>query len=181
MKVKILLVLTFILIIFDTSAQDTSNNFVAENNFVFWQKVFETDLTEIELITLVKESGFLENYQIEENKIYGNLKPIDADFKGAGFSEMVCPMYIARSFFDGFVIIEFKENRYRVTLKNIMLTQKYDDGLSKEGERTTLETFALKNGQNVMKSAFVKNPSFILNFTFSNIFNFTKLAEDDKW
>jgi hypothetical protein len=38
---------------------------------------------------------------------------------------MSTPMYVARSFFDGFAVIEFKDEKYRVTLKNIMLTQQY--------------------------------------------------------
>jgi hypothetical protein len=97
------------------------------------------------------------------------------------YSEMSIPMYVARNFFTGFVVIEFKEEKYRVTIKKIMLTQKYDDGLSELGEKTTIETFAIKRGKNEMKGAFMKSPSIILDFTFTNAFTFTQVETDDSW
>lgn len=162
-------------------AQENVNNFIPDNNKIIWQKVFETNLDKTELVNLIKESGLFENYEIEDDKILGQMIPVDADFKGAGYGEMSTPMYIARSFFDGYVIIEFKEARYRVTVKNIMLTQQYDDGLSKEGEKTTIETYAIKSGKNEIKNAFSKSPSIILDYTFTNIFNFKRSETNDQW
>lgn len=54
-------------------------------------------------------------------------------------------MYISRSFFDSFCIIDFKEGRFRVT-QSIMQSQKYYDRVSKEGEKSTLESFGITNG-----------------------------------
>lgn len=162
-------------------AQENVTNFIPDNNKIIWQKVYETNFDKTELINLIKESGLFENYKIEGDKILGQMLPVDADFKGAGYGEMSTPIYIARSFFDGFVIIEFKEARYRVIVKNIMLTQQYDDGLSKEGEKATIESFAIKNGKNEIKKAFSKSPSIILDYTFTNIFNFKTSETNDQW
>ncbi len=134
-----------------------------------------------QLTKKIKESGILEDIEIGENKILGQTKQIDADFKGAGYGEMSTPMYVARSFFDGFAIIEFKDGKYRVTLKNIMLTQQYGDGLSEEGEKTTIETFGIKKGENEMKKAFTKSPSKILDYTFTNAFTFKSSDTNDNW
>ncbi len=62
-----------------------------------------------------------------------------------------------------------------------MLTQKYDDGLSEEGEKSTIESFAIKRSKNQMKGGFKKSPSIILDFTFTNAFTFITLEKDDNW
>lgn len=167
--------------VFNLKAQNTFNNFSPEDNKLIWQKVFETKLDFNQLTDKIKESGILEKIEIGENKILGQSKPIEADFKGAGYSEMTTPMYIARSFFDGFVLIEFKDGKYRVTFKSIMLTQKYNDGLSKEGKKTSIETFGMKNGKNELKEAFTKSSSIILDYTFTKAFDFKSLDKNDNW
>ncbi|HLV50705.1 MAG TPA: hypothetical protein VKY44_01960 [Flavobacterium sp.] len=181
MKKTIIFMWLILAFTYNLQAQDSVNNFSSENNKIIWQKVFETNLDFNQLTDKIKESGILEKIEIGENKILGQSKPIEADFKGAGYSEMSTPMYIARSFFDGFVMIEFKDGKYRVTFKNIMLTQKYNDGLSKEGEKTTIETFGLKSGKNEFKGAFTKSPSKILNYTFTKSFDFKSLDKNDNW
>ncbi len=181
MKKTFILLSVICIFSFSIKAQETINNFSAENNKIIWQKVFETELNLNQLTEKIKESGILEDIEIGENKILGQTKPIDADFKGAGFGEMSTPMYIARSFFDGFALIEFKDGKYRVTLKNIMLTQQYDDGLSEEGEKSTIESFGIKRGKNEMKGAFKTSPSIILDYTLTNSFTFKLTEKDDIW
>ena len=133
---------------------------------ITWQKVFETQLTFEKLIEEIKDSGLIDGVEIGDNKMSGELRAIDADFRSAGYTEMGTPMYISRSHFTGFVIFEFKDGKYRVTIKKIVLTQKYTDPLTKQGQMTSLEFFALKNGKNEMTNAFRKSPSLILNHTF---------------
>ena len=181
MKKTFVLVSIIFAFIVTLNGQETVTNFSPENNKIIWQKVFETEMDFNQLTEKIKESGILENIEIGENKILGQTKQIDADFKGAGYGEMSTPMYVSRSFFDGFAIIEFKDGKYRVTLKNIMLTQQYDDGLSEEGEKTTIETFGIKKGKNEMKRAFTKSPSIILDYTFTNTFTFKSSDTNDNW
>lgn len=175
----------FFLIIFFTyplAGQDTINNFYAENNEIMWVKVFsDSSLTFNKLVDRIKSSGLLVNIDISEDKITGNSKEIDADFKGAGYSEMLTPMYISRSHVNGFLIIEYKENKYRVVFKNIVLIQKYSDALAKQGERTKLETFGLKKSKNEFTGAFKKSPSAILNFTFLSKFEFKEINLKKNW
>lgn len=179
MTKQLLLLILFFSCSFNAISQKYETNFIAENNKMIWQKVFSTDMDFDQLTSLVKESGVLETFEVEDSKIVGQSRLIEADYNGAGFGEMSTPMYISRSFFDAFCIIDFKEGRYRVTLKNIMLSQKYNDGLSKEGEKSTLESFGISNRKNEIKSPFLKTPSIILDYTFTNEFTFEALVNDD--
>lgn len=168
--------------VFTTSyGQETINNFQVDNSEIIWQKVFETPLNFEILVEKVKDSGLLDKIEIGDNKISGELKAIDADFKGAGFTEMGTPMYISRSHFTGFTILEFKDGKYRLTLKKIVLTQKYSDPLTKQGEKANLEFFGLKGGKNEMTNAFKKSPSLILNHTFLKKFAFKDNQTKNDW
>lgn len=179
---KIIKLTAILTIAFTTSyGQENVNNFQADNSEIVWQRVFETSLTFEELTEKVKDSGLLDKIEISNNKVSGDLKAIDADFKGAGFTEMGTPMYIARSHITGYTILEFKDGKYRVTLKKIELTQKYSDPLTKQGEITKLEFFGLKNGKNEMTNAFKKSPSLILNHTFAKKFEFKDGQTKDDW
>ena len=151
--------------------QSIVNNFEIENGIV-WRKVFETNLAFDQLVEKIKDSGLFENLDISEGKVTGELRKLSADYKGAGYSEMGTPMYVARSFLKGFLIIEFKEGKYRVTIKNIILVHKYSDALSKQGEETNLDNFALKSSKQEFKPAFAKSPSLILDHTFTDAFSF---------
>jgi len=164
-----------------TEAQVVINNFAIEDGEVIWRKVFQTVLTFEQLTEKVRDSGLFEKTELGDNKLTGVLRNIDADFKGAGFSEMGTPIYIARSHFSAFAVIEFKDGKYRVTLKRIVLTQKYDDGVSKQGEQSSLDTYALKTAMGEMKPAFKKSPSLILDHTFTTEFSFQDEAIKNDW
>jgi len=164
-----------------TWGQDVVNNFEIEDKEIIWRKVFETKLTFDQLTEKIKDSGLFDKIEIGDNKITGETKQINADFKGAGFSEMGTPMYVARNHYTAFTIIEFKNGKYRVTLKKIVLTQKYNDGLSKQGEQKNLDTFALKTAGDEMKGAFKKSPSIILDHTFTDKFSLKNESIKEDW
>lgn len=158
-----------------------TDNFEIENGQLIWQKVFNTDLTKEQFINEIKSSGQFDNI-IENNKNFtAEINQLSLDFKGYGVSEMSTPIYIARSYLKAFVLIEFKEQRYRVTLKSIKLVQKHEDALSKVGETTNIELFALKKRNTEFKSTFLNKSSKIMDFTFQKITNFNGAAKEDKW
>ena len=88
------------------------------------------------------------------------------------------PLYILRSLYECFTLIEFKEGRYRVTLKNIILVQKYDDPMDKEGSRSFIEDYVIKN--DVFANNFIK-PSEILDYTFTKSFTILPVEINDDW
>ena len=178
MKLIILFFCSTFLVSFYLSETD---NFLIENGQVIWQKVYETDLTNEELIGQIKTSGPFENVSENNESLTAEINQLSMDFKGYGVSEMSTPMYVSRSYVKTFVLIEFKEKRYRVTLKNIKFVQKYEDALSKEGETTDLELFALKKRNTEFKSSFLNKPSKIMDFTFQKVTDFNGEVKEDKW
>ncbi len=131
-----------------------------------------------QLAEQVKDAGLLDKTEVGENKILGVLKPIDADYKGAGITP---PIYMYGNQFAGFVVIDFKEGKYRATIKKIVLVQKVDDPYHKQGYQTNFEIFAVKSGTNEMKSPFKKTQSPILDYTFSKKFDFKETSKKDDW
>lgn len=158
-----------------------TDNFQIENGLVLWQKVYETDLTKEQLIKQIKSSGQFENISENEESLSAEINQLSMDFKGYGISKISTPMYVSQSYVKAFVLIEFKDERYRVTLKNIKFAQKYEDALSKEGETTDIELYALKKRNTVFKSSFLKKPSKIMDFTFQKITHFKRITKKDKW
>jgi len=158
-----------------------TDNYEIENGQVLWQKVDETELTKEQLIGQIKSSGQFENISENGESLTAEINQLSMDFKGFGVSEMSTPMYISRSYVKAFTLIEFKEERYRVTLKNIKFVQKYEDALSKEGETTDIELYALKKRNTEFKSNFLNKPSKIMDFTFQKITDFKGVEKEDKW
>lgn len=161
--------------------QAENENFLIESNQVAWQKTYETELSKETLIDKIKTAGKFENINISENKLTAEIKDLSIDYKGFGESEMSTPMYLSRSFVKAFFVFEFKDKKYRVTIKNIKFIQKYDDGLSKMNEVTELETYALSKKNTEFKSSFSKKPSKILNYTFSKTTEFKNETQNNKW
>jgi hypothetical protein len=174
---ELLIILTFTF----TWFQNENQNFQIENGGLIWQKIYENEINQDDLVEQLETSGKFENINKSDNQITANFSNLTIDYKGFGSSEMNTPMYIARSYTNGFVIIDIKENKYRITIKGIKLIQKYSDGLSDGGEMTDLETFALKQGNSKFRTSYLKKPAEILNFTFQNLTNFKSRIKDDKW
>jgi hypothetical protein len=172
----ILILLTFFCI--NTYSQELEfENFKIEEGTFLWQKIYETELSNEDLINSIKTSGIIKEIQNMENSLTGIIENLNLDYKGFGKSEMNTAMYISRSYFKSFVLIEFKEGKYRITLKEMKLVQKYSDGLSEEGEISELRNFAVKNSKSKFKKSFKKAPAGILNFTFDKVFKFKKKSD----
>lgn len=160
--------------------QDTINNFYAEDNDIIWQKVYETNFTFDQLVTNISESGLLHKIYVSSNKITGDLKPFEVDFKGAGYSRGLTPMYLLGSLLTGFVAVDFKDGKYRVTIVRINYEYTYSTPLWKQGDKSSLSSVVLKRN-NVMKEAFKGDGSIILNYTFSKKFDLKPRAENQNW
>jgi hypothetical protein len=102
----------------DNDEISTTNNFQIQDGILIWQKVFDTSLSYSELATIVQQSGILTNVIIGDALMTGNLAPLTADIRGAGFTGSGLPMYF-RDPFEGFCSIEYQKGRYRITLKNL--------------------------------------------------------------
>jgi hypothetical protein len=174
----ILLILT--IFCFKSYSQDLEfENFKLEDGNLIWQKVYQTKLSNDEIIKFFKTSGIIKDSKNLENSLTGTIENLDLDFKGFGIKEMNTPVYISRNFFKSFVLIELKDGRYRITLKEMKLVKKYSDILSEEGEIKELKYYAIMNSKKDFTNSFKKSPSGILNFTFDKIFGIKKKKKSD--
>ena len=173
------LLLLLVLISKSVFGQETSN-FKIENRDLVWQFIFETDLSQEELKQELSTKGIWESFEKVGDDLIGICSGMDADFKGAGYSEMSVPMYVARMSMDFHSLIQFKDGRYRVTITNIKLVQKYDDPLTKQGQVISLSDFAV-NKKGDFKTMFLKKPSEIYNYTFISSLEIHQNENTDDW
>jgi hypothetical protein len=174
---KISLLLVALIILRSIYGQTDTNNFKIIDGDIIWQKIYETTMSKDTLLSLFESSGLFTRIEVSK-QFMGDLKKMDADIKGAGYDKMAVPMYIPNKYITGFLTVDFREGKYRVTIKNIKLIQKADYSLAEQGEETSLNTYAVK-GDNEFKSAFLKAPSKIYNYTFEKAFAIKET--DDNW
>ena len=177
---KKIILLTLILISqFSFSQIIEYDNFIYENGKLSWQKIYKSNQIQKDLILNFKKSGIIREFESSENLITGIIEKSEIDYKGFGKSEMSTEMYISRSYLSCFITIELKENRYRITLTDLKLTQRYDDSFTKMGEMSELKDYAVKNNKSDFRSRFKKSSSKILNFTYDKMFNLKNDNSDD--
>lgn len=175
---KALLTTLITLLFFNVSAQE-NNNFKIENGALIWQKVYESKFSPEDISNQLKSKGVVKHVNLSNNMLTGDINT-QANYKGAGFREMNIPMFVPRNDISCSVTINFKEGRYRVTLRNFKLIANTEDPLTEIGETSTLETYALKKRNTAFKDNFLGAPSQIYNYTFNNIF-LIKDTENNNW
>jgi hypothetical protein len=107
------------------------------------------------------------------------------DYKKAGHTYMGTPVILNETNkYKGFFKLEFKEGRYRATVRNVssegMTVTMYGSGLGLGSQLdTTLENMAL-NKKGELRKGFPKVSGKIIDVTFTNLFDFTKIEENKK-
>ena len=171
----------FALISFTAVGQETKN-FKIESYELIWQYVYETDLTQEEVLQNLSTKGIWESFEKVGDELIAISSNMDANYKPLGYGEMSVPMYVARMFVNFHSLIEIKDGRYRVTISNIQLVQKYDDPLVKQGQVISLKDFAI-NKKGEFKRMFLGKASDIYNHTFKTALEIKKEEEEegDDW
>jgi hypothetical protein len=75
-------------------------------------------------------------------KITGSAKPIENNYIEQGYSEKSAKKYVVQKDCAGQLTVDFSEGKYRVTLKDIKLMQRYTTKKSPRGEMTRLTDVA---------------------------------------
>ena len=174
---NILFLVAFSIISFSSFSQEI-NGFQINSGKLEWVKVCESTLNQTQILDLLEVNGQISEVENSDFRILGNFSSIEPDYKGLGIGEMSAPIYIARNWVRGKFIIDFKEGRYKVILRDILLTQKYTDPISEMGEVSTLDSFAISKME--FKNGFLKSPSKILDYTFTKEFSF-EILENEDW
>lgn len=161
--------------------ESTNNsNFLIENNKLIWQKVYEMQLGFESLVDKIKTAGVLENIEISDSKITGDLRRLSTDYRGAGFTGATTPIIVASGDLTGYIVIDYKDNKYRTTARNITLIQKFDNTqFFKQGQPTKVDLFAIKDGS--LKKAFLKTSAVIIDYSFTKAFLFDIEKSNENW
>jgi len=116
-------------------------NFSIDNNNVVWQKVFNDSTSTDHLTKQLKLSGKFINVQNLNNDIEFDFEYTRDDFKIYGYTYMRGAFFIS----NGGVckgIIEFKDNKYRVTITRIIVKE-----LKPHFNEAPLSEYAVKKNQ----------------------------------
>jgi len=159
-------------------SQEIKNNFAFdENHNIYWQHIFEGNISFEALVEAIESSGNFENIVIKQDYINCELKPYQIDYEKYGYKTMSTPFYISRSLALANAKFDYKEGRYRVTFYNILFKQNSDDTFSQQGEQHSFEWWVLNKKGSIKKGSFdpgsdIMNNDFLVKTTFSE-------AEDD--
>lgn len=177
-KMKRLILFMFLLISGNLIAQENRqliNNFIKnEKNIICWQNISDTELSQAELLDAIIESGFYQDIEVTGDKVICVMKPYKVNYEQYGYSALDASSYILQNLITATVIFEFKNRRYRSTVKNIQLilnTEQY------QGSVLPLEFWVLNRQQDI-KFAFFKNGSEVLNKDFLSRTTFNKSFTD---
>ena len=101
------------------SAQAQELNIDSESKVVTWSKVYETSMTQDEILEYILAYDCLDNVVTHGNMIAGDIPPVMLDYRSAGYSSMKVATYIFNYNFSGRVIIRTKEGKYKVEVVNM--------------------------------------------------------------
>lgn len=172
----LILLFTFL----STVAFGQVDNFDIVNEKIKWEKVYYTKDSFENILNEWKERATLENIQNENQTVTLSFKELPIDYKGAGKPYISLTDYLASSWFFGKAKIEFKDNRYRVTITDIAYQYK-PSGLHTYSDRLNeLEKKAYSMNTSSFSSRFRKD-AYIINFTFEKLFNTKNTFENKEW
>lgn len=175
MKIKLLILFTCISIA--CMGQDSSGNFYSKKNDVFWKRQFDTNMTFQELVKELKKANILTNIDTFDNNITGQTVESYMDYKGAGYGIMSTPSLFVFSTYRSFVLIEWHDSSYIVTVSKIVFINQNDTKLisptfgSSHGELYPIEGFAIKKTGEFRKG-FIKPSGKIIDYTFTKTYQF---------
>jgi hypothetical protein len=126
MKYILLLLTTFSCL---AQIKHPTTEFYLENNKVYWQHIYEVpNKNTEELIKYFQKEVMnnikLDNFQLLDNTISFEINDDKINFKKYGGTTMGTVMFIM-DYYKYLVVIDFKDEKYRVTIKDIFIDNKY--------------------------------------------------------
>jgi hypothetical protein len=104
------------------------------------------------------------------------------DYRGAGMKRGLTSMYLLDGELEGRAVVQIREGRYRVTVDEMVFTGKISSPLSKPGERTKLELYALNGSGRFRSNFWNKGSSPVLDYDLFSMFDVKeKEAQDEDW
>lgn len=156
-------------------------NFKIEDGDVIWQAIYNKTVEITEMEKQLRLTGEFDNYQISEEQIICNLDDYQVDYISQGKTYMNTPIFISQMQFRSLVVIDFKEDKYRITLSKLQSSPRMDGPLGTAGQYTFLRDFALKKKNTEFANRFLNNGAEYLNYGFNELFDYNKSTKDGDW
>lgn len=175
MSMKYLIIAITLITSLSLNAQE---NFVLDQGKVSWQKVYETKKSKEEIIAHFKSCGLFKLFRVEDGKIIATLRPQSIDKSDKKIAGTLPPPLVVKASFAGTVIIGLKDDKYRVTYKDILLVGNGE--LIKKGEKQPFEQHYVNKDGKAFRISFNKKPSTIYNLAFKQTFQM-EVSKSDDW
>jgi len=165
-------------------AQDSKTEYLnfklSESKDLIWQKIYETEASLDSVIKFLKTESFTSDLELNENTILGRSgKTKLSSTKGVAMG--------AYSSYDVFIKIDFKDNKYRVTISDVLFdptVSSVNSGMFSisQANQFTLNDFAVRNNsQEIRGNNTAKNLLKILDKDFNSHFVVKKTIKNDDW
>ena len=162
-------------------AQDESR-FSTDGASVMWQNVYQTQLDSVAVVDGLIASGHFDGIILTRDGFTCRIIPHEVDYRGAGMKRGLTSMYLLDGELEGRAVVQVREGRYRVTVDEMVFTGKISSPLSKPGERTKLELYALNGSGRFRSNFWNKGSSPVLDYDLFSMFNVKeKEAQDEDW
>ena len=166
-----------ILLIFsiNISAQE-EDFFQLSNSKITWQKVYETPKTKAQLLTYFEDYKKFTAVRVVADTIFAKLKPQAIDVNV--FGTVGVPPLVNKSKYKGYVRIEIRDKRYRVTFNHLKLVG--DGEIIKKNDEQTFEENFVRKDVSEYRPFFTKKPRDVYNHFFNTVFEI-KVKKKDEW
>ena len=145
---------------------------INDEGALYWRKVYQAQVDAESVEYYLRSDGRFHDIQVSGNLVTAELRKLTLEFKSLGYKRMSLPIYIPNDYFSGFVTIQIRDGRYRVTVERIITT---NPRLGKG----PLDDLALSDGE--FKEKFLGAPAEIINHNFDTIFSKLSTTEEDEW
>lgn len=162
---------TLLLLLFIPFLSFSQKQLEIENGEIIWQKVYETNLTKEEIKSSIKANPILN--PILDN-LSGTANPVKME------CEETIPIYLEGKI-QFFVLIQLKENRYRVTISNINIIPHQTVGIwgvnSSENPQN-IEDYQIRNNGEFRKNRMARNTRYCIEDYLTELFKINNISND---
>lgn len=168
-----------ILLIFSKNTFSQSNFTASENNLT-WQKIFDLDsINNTIIIKHLNQKPSISNIYEITNQISADVTNDQVDYKNYGGKTMNT-LIVLNHKLHAKLIIDIKENKYRVTIKNINFTDDWSIASANpfNNSDSKLEDYALKSNGDIRKNNTILKGLEYLDKHFTEQFTITTTKDD---
>ena len=160
-------------------------NFSISKTGVIWQNIYDTDLNKEQIKAYFGSQTFMELKKETESSMTFSINKLSLNTTKF-FSRGLTPFFLLEPM-SSIIMVQWKDNRYRITLSNVIFTSTTDWSLggvsTNSNTQSTLDEYAYNYRRGKFKSMFVNTNANIANTIFFDLFDIKKIetTTSDDW